>query len=1686
VHAGHWWHEHLPALPGWARHLQAAATRRRSSGAPARRGVWLEHAALALVAYVPQLLSQPGVVDSDTKTYLYQDPAHFLHQSMSMWDPSVGLGTVTHEQIGYLFPMGPFFLLLHVLHVPLWAAQRLWVGSILFAAGAGVLYLARTIGLRGPGRAVAALAFMLSPYVLQYVGRISVILLPWAGLPWLVAMTARSLRQGGWRYPALFALVVLAISGVNASSLIYVGIAPVLWLPYAVVVAKEHSWRQALDTAWRIGLLSVAVSLWWIVGLQIEGADGVNVLKYTETVPAVSSTSLASEVLRGLGYWYFYGGDRLGQWVDTSIQFTQSLAVLALSFAVPTLAVIAAVAVRWRHRAYFVLVTVVGMLFAVGAHPFDAPSAVGAVLKAFFTHTTAGLALRSTDRASPLVVLGLAMLLGAGISALVRKVRPVGLIVTVLVVGIVAAANPPIWDGATVADKFVRPAQLPTYVLQAAAALDAEHPGTRVLAIPGENFAQYRWGDTIDPVLPGELDASRPFVTREQLILGSLPTADVLYALDQPMQDGTLDPSAIAPLARLMSAGDVLVQNDLGFERYDQPHPLELWAELSPPPAGLGQPVGFGSPRPNVPVIPKVDEAVLGAPAALAVPAPLEALPVANTRPLVRAEPVADPLIVDGDAEGIAAAGLAGLLDTNPPVLYAGTLDSAPRLAAQALAGDSTLVLTDTNRKRAFRWNTLTGAAGYTMTAAEQQPNDPTDAPLDLFPGAPADAQTTAVQLGVAAVTASSYGNPVSYQPEARPINAIDGNPDTAWTTGAYGTPEGQWWQVQLDTPVTTDHITLLQPTRGAPDRWITQVTLSFDGGRPVTVDLGPPSRRGNGQVVSFPRRTFTTLRITIDRTNLGTAKTDHGNAAVGFAEVQIPGVVASEVIAMPQDLLRMAGSSSLSHRLVVVMTRERAAPYPPHADPEVAIDRTMWLPTTRTFSVSGLATLNSLIPDDAIDRLVGRPGSDGSGIVAYSSGRLPGDLQAGASAALDGDPSTAWMPGFGADAQLGAWIEVDLPRPLTFDHLDLQVVADGLHSVPTSLRIQDDSGSVEVSLPPIADGRQRGATVSVPVHFPPLTGTHIKVTVTGVRLEQTVNYYSRQPIAMPMAIAELGIPGVQVPPVPAQLPGTCRSDLLAVDGHPVPVAVVGTTASALAGSPVALVGCGSAANGITLGPGLHTITTVPGHTGCVTGPGGPCAGVDVDQLVLDSAPGGGPEPLDVRSSGATAAGPTGAGAIPAGTVPPTPAVPAPTVTVTGQTATTIHLQVTGAHGPFWLVLGESVNRGWQATVDGGPRLGGSTLIDGFANGWVVDPAVAGTRAPSQAVTMTLRWTPQSHVDLALVLSALATMACLVLAVAPGVARRGRRGRHVRLQAPAGSVLDAPGSGPELASPLLIGGRRPPWARAVAIAVAYAVVVALLTQPTTGMAVGLAVFTTLVVARGRWMLTVGAIVLVAATGAYVVIHQATAHPPPGGSWPEQFELAHVMAWMGVAFLGADAVIEIGRRARPGPAGATATTPPAADDTGAPAGVRPAATGAVAQPPGAQPPVAQPPGAQPPVAQPPGAQPPGAQPPSEQPRLAQRPLPSAPPPVPPPPSSPVRLPSLPPPPLRAPAPPPLRRPVVPPPPPPAPATPAPPASGLLADLQAFIDAILGPEGSDTGSAGPERPHNPPAGTEGDGT
>ncbi|MGH9100008.1 MAG: alpha-(1-_3)-arabinofuranosyltransferase domain-containing protein, partial [Acidimicrobiales bacterium] len=889
-------------------------------------------------------------------------------------------------------------------------------------------------------------------------------------------------------------------SGINATSILYVALGPLLWLVWAVAVEREATWHEAGAVLVKLAALSVLVSAWWIAGLVVEAGYGVDILRYTESVKATSSTSTPLEVLRGLGYWYFYGSGRTGKWTQSAVLYTQWLWLVALSYFVPVLAFASGVLVRWRHRGYFVLLTVVGVVLSVGAYPYTHPTAVGSVLKAFMNDTTAGLAMRSADRATPLAVLGLAMLLGAGIAHAWERRAWVGWTSAAALCALVLANNPALLNGdAAVVHGLTQPSELPSYEVAAARYLSSIASGTRVLAVPGDAFAAYTWGNTYDTPQPALL--TRPFVTREQQLMGSMATADTLYALDEPIEDEVENWAALAPMARLVSAGNVMVEYDQTSAQYGSPQAVTLARSLASTPAGLSPPRSFGRPGQGV-AKPTIDAELLSGTPHPKAPAPVVVYTVHDPRPIVRGEPDRGALVVAGDATGLETLAAQGLLGTSGAVFYADTLDSDPSLLHRLADQGATLVVTDTNRKQRFRWNGLSSNAGQVetlgagATTADATTQSLSGSPIDLTskstdPTATTGSRTVATYIGAADVTASSYGNASTFEPDERPYGAIDGDLRTAWETGTF-VPDvrGQWWQVAFGHDVTTGELTLVQPLYGTRRRSISKVTLTFTGGRPVTVKLGDESRRRSGERVRFGERTFKTLRVTID------AATPHHDTPVGLAEVEVPGQRVVEVERMPTDLLSRLGASSLGDRLVIAMTRTRLSPYTAVVtDPEMTLSRSFTLPVPRTFTLSGTATLSTYLSGTEIARLVGVSGSAGGGVVATASSRLTGALGDSAAAAADGNPATVWQTGFGRSDVSGAWLQYQLGSPITFDHLTLDVVADRDHSVPAALTVSATTAATghterrRVALPRIERRAAPGTTVTVPVSFPAVRG---------------------------------------------------------------------------------------------------------------------------------------------------------------------------------------------------------------------------------------------------------------------------------------------------------------------------------------------------------------------------------------------------------------------------------------------------------------------------------------------------------------------------------------------------------------------------------------------------------------------
>ncbi len=1039
-------------------------------------------------------------------------------------------------------------------------------------------------------------------------------------------------------------------------------------------------------------------------------------------------------MLRGLGYWYFYGNDKIQPWTLASAGYMSHTLGVLVSFAVPALGLAALALVRWRYRVFAALLVVLGVVLAVGAYPLSDPTPLGVVFRSIGENSTIGLAMRSSNRVIPLVVLGLSLLVGSAVHSL-RDWRPKASIGVAVMVGVLACVNlAPLFEGKIVATNLMFPETLPRYVTNTAAYLNSTGT-TPVLSLPGEDFGYYRWGVTLDSVWPGLLD--RPYIQRQAVLQGEPASANLLRALDESVQDGVFDPATLVPMARLMGAGSILLQSNLQYERFDLPRPQALWLQLRPTPAGMRLERGFGPHRPlGTEVGPIIDETQLSTPTGASYPPALAVYSVSNPRALLRTESMEDPILLAGDGEGVLLAAGAGLLDGPDRAIIYSASRTPSSLAQLASAPGALLVLTDTNANELDTWGTLHTTYGYVEQAGAQPvAYNPAEQSLPIFANQSPSTQTVLVLHGIKSVSASGYGNPVANAPEAQPFNAVDSHPDTAWTVAAFSDPRGQFLEIHYLRSHSISRVFLRQPQVGVQTRWITRVRLTFASGAPVVLHLGAASRAG-GESFRFPAHRSSSLRVTI--TDMTGSHTDFsGTSGVGFAEVSIPGVSpATSTLRLPTDLLAGAGTAAATDPLVILLHRLRAATVPPRTDPELSMSRTFVLPSSRRFAITGTARASTLQSDSQLDATLGRGGGTGLHVVSTdSSTRLTGSLTNGSWSAFDDDPDTSWSPAFLALAP--QWVSATLSGPLRTTRATFHVVVDNRHSLPTSVRITSNTGSSEVAplhyLVATPANATQGRTVTTTAAFPALRGTTFTFSFPTQLTRTTTDHVSGLPIALPIGIADIVLPGVAPATTPTDVPSTCQRGLLSVDGVDVPVRLTGTTADALAQRAIAVTACRS----VTLSRGTSVVMTAPGSM----------TGWNLDTLELSSR---------------SVAGPSATQA----------AVPTATAAVTHARWTNpVSLSATlgTQRGASWLVLNQSFSSGWRASVDG-HDLGAPILIDGGFTGWRLGPTTAGQ-------TVAITWAPQSTVNEALLVSLIALLA-LIPCIFYGAKERRRRRRR--------------------------------------------------------------------------------------------------------------------------------------------------------------------------------------------------------------------------------------------------------------------------------------------------------------------
>lgn len=976
----------------------------------------VEYVLLAIVAFIPTTFLHQGVTNADTKLYLTSNPWKLLTQAQYAWDSSQFGGYVPHQAVGYLWPSGPFYLLLHTLHISPWLIQRLWVGTLFLLAGLGVRWCARHLGLERSGAFVAALVYQVTPFVLAYQSRTSVLLLPWVGLGWICALTLLGIRNPGWRYPAFIALIVFSVGGINATALIMIAPAPVLFIVDALV-DRRLQFKRAVALLVRVGILCFGVSLWWIAMIAIQARYGSKVLSYSETLESVSSSGTSAEVIRGMGYWLNYVTKPGTSATTAALRYMTSPLVIFLTLLIPALGILGISLTRLPARRVASWLVLVGTVVAVGVYPLSSSSRLMSKLAEHSTSFLA-LALRSSTRAYPVLLLGIAI----GVGALIQKICLSAVVVhrSMAQLGVVAIASllvlstmPSLWTTGVTDPSLAHRQTAPEAWKQAGSFINENSGSTsRVLQIPGQEFGAYNWGFTVDPALATVTNT--PIITRDLLPLGEPQVMDLVFSLDDAAQNNTLRTLALLATAKKLGASSVFIPHDIDTSRFLTVDPSAFLDHLDIPDA---KSFLVGDSRVSVAKIANSSIARL----------------------------TDQTTILSGSGSGLVTAAQYGLVNDS---LLRYSADMTPQDLSVALQS-SPLVLTDSNRLQTRHWRSSIDTLGYSQDdslALNATSNDASDQRLPIFESPAKNSNTFVSQNGLVTATASAYGTPLSYWPEARPFFALDGDPLTAWTADADADPYGATLYLSAKEPL--DRLLLLQP-QGNPNRWLNLVVISVDGINWSEIKMTSESRT-TGQVVKLasPSRLVYIALIGLDWIK-GTQQQNLDG--VGFAEVLANQPFTIEETHLPSDAIDL---SSPTTPVSVVLSREQASPQRWwRSDPELLLNRSFKLPSRQAYKLDLDASLHADSPEQLTGALLG--------VTTTASEHAHGSLQHAGWFTTDADLNTSWQSRVGHTTS--SWVSFDVKTKTP--ELTLTQCSASTCNTITGVAISDGSTTINASI---------------------------------------------------------------------------------------------------------------------------------------------------------------------------------------------------------------------------------------------------------------------------------------------------------------------------------------------------------------------------------------------------------------------------------------------------------------------------------------------------------------------------------------------------------------------------------------------------------------------------------------------
>src|SRR5919106_265216 len=558
--------------------------------------------AFAALSFGLAFLQRPGWASSDTKIDLHVDPAAFVSEVASVWSPSIDLGAIQGAQYsGYLWPMGSFFALLHEVGLSPWVAHRIWLGLLFALCAWGMLRLLDALlgRPRGIPHVLGAGFYVLNPYTVIFTGRTSLILLGYAVLPWLLLVVHHGVRAArgwpSWWWAAAFALVLTSIGGgINAAVVGWMLVGPLVLLLYEPLIGAVR-WRDAGAFLLKAGVLGTLASLWWIAPLLVHVRYGIDFLQFTEQPRSIWGTNSATEALRLMAYWTSYIG--VGFYGASRPLFSEAGTLLFDPAVVVATLVLPAIAVagfvwtrRWRYAPFLLLLLLVGVAIEVAGFPNGTPARDG--MEWVYRNVPLVRFMRTTQKAAPLVGVGVGGLLALLVHVALGRLREaaparrVGLPVALGALILLGAL--PLVRG-TAVEEQVTWEEIPEAWTSAGRELDRDLPqGSRAVVLPGQIFANYRWGGTTDAILARLTD--RPVAVRYETPYSDPRANDLLWTIDRLVQQRRLLPGQLEPLLRLMGARAVVTGSDDDVSRSGAVNAAAAAEELA------GQ--GYGAPSP--------------------------------------------------------------------------------------------------------------------------------------------------------------------------------------------------------------------------------------------------------------------------------------------------------------------------------------------------------------------------------------------------------------------------------------------------------------------------------------------------------------------------------------------------------------------------------------------------------------------------------------------------------------------------------------------------------------------------------------------------------------------------------------------------------------------------------------------------------------------------------------------------------------------------------------------------------------------------------------------------------------------------------------------------------------------------------------------------------------------------------